>query len=399
MDFRVPVAVCVILAGSLTSAVARDPNLLPEPLAKALLAKVERQSMIFFVVKGGPNSCGPGCDEWIVADGAFDFASSKRFKEFLESLPRRDLPVFFNSIGGSVSQAAEIATLLRAHRMKAGVARTLPEGCRSVAAADDACRRLVGSKKDMKAKLVTRGATCASACVVALVGASSRQIAADARAGVHSFADARMSDAKPKTEDVDNARKRFFVYMGVDAGLMDLTNKTRFERIHFMSRGEIAKFGIETRGFYETQWMPDKTSPSQSPERFFAHKSVTLAEGDEYRTTRISVMCPDTRGTLVSYQRELLKNEGVGSVTLGLGSKALTLEPDLPLKDIETKRINVGLELLRRAAAEPSIEVAEKLWLQGEYKSRVTKISTTGLLEALDRCGPRPLKPAQATAG
>jgi hypothetical protein len=28
--------------------------------------------MIFFITKGEPNSCGPGCSEWVAAEGRFE---------------------------------------------------------------------------------------------------------------------------------------------------------------------------------------------------------------------------------------------------------------------------------------------------------------------------------------
>ena len=43
-------------------------------------------------------------------------------------LAKRDLPIFFNSDGGLVSQAVQIGLILRENRMTAGVARTVPEG-------------------------------------------------------------------------------------------------------------------------------------------------------------------------------------------------------------------------------------------------------------------------------
>ena len=36
------------------------------------LAQQNPEPMIFFVAKGEPNACGPGCSEWIAAEGTFD---------------------------------------------------------------------------------------------------------------------------------------------------------------------------------------------------------------------------------------------------------------------------------------------------------------------------------------
>jgi hypothetical protein len=93
-----------------------------------LLAKVRSEPMIFVVAPGEPNACGGGCTEWIAGQGQFDEGAAQRFREFLAVLAKRDLPTFFNSDGGVVSQAVQIGLILRENRMTAGVARTVPEG-------------------------------------------------------------------------------------------------------------------------------------------------------------------------------------------------------------------------------------------------------------------------------
>src|SRR5262245_11745715 len=98
---------------------------------KDLDALLRRDAMIFFVAKGEPGACGPGCSEWIAAEGRFDVGAAQRFREFLDALPRRDLPIFFNSPGGRGGQAVTLSRILRDQRMTAGVGRTLPESCRS----------------------------------------------------------------------------------------------------------------------------------------------------------------------------------------------------------------------------------------------------------------------------
>ena len=92
-------------------------------------ARIPRQPLILFVAKGAANACGPGCSEWIAAEGLFDFDAPQRLRDFLTTLPRRDLPVFFNSDGGKVKSGMEIGRLLRDHRMTVGIGRTVPDGC------------------------------------------------------------------------------------------------------------------------------------------------------------------------------------------------------------------------------------------------------------------------------
>src|SRR5262249_10551475 len=79
--------------------------------------------------------------------------------------------------GGLVSQAVQIGLLLRENRVTAdGVARTVPQGYHLGFPLDDACRRLMQSKREHKARLYFGGARCGSACVYAIVGASTRHV-------------------------------------------------------------------------------------------------------------------------------------------------------------------------------------------------------------------------------
>jgi hypothetical protein len=89
-----------------------------------LLAKVQSEPMIFVVASGELNACGRGCSEWIAAEGKFDESAAQRFREFLAVLPKRDLPIFFNSDGGLLREAVQIGSILRENRMTAGVLKT-----------------------------------------------------------------------------------------------------------------------------------------------------------------------------------------------------------------------------------------------------------------------------------
>jgi hypothetical protein len=58
-------------------------------------ALIERQPLIFIVAKGDANACGPGCSEWIAAEGMIDPGAVQRLREFLGAQPCRKLPVYF----------------------------------------------------------------------------------------------------------------------------------------------------------------------------------------------------------------------------------------------------------------------------------------------------------------
>ena len=207
-----------------------------------LLVKVRNEPIIFILATGEPNACGRGCSEWIAGEGQFDESAAQRFRDFLAALPKRDLPIFFNSDGGLLREAVQIGSLLRENRMSAGVARTVPEGCHLGTPIGDACRRLMQSKRYHKAKLYFGGARCGSACVYATVGASTRHVDLGATLRIHSGVGRELD----RTEDF---LRRYVTVMGVDPDLVDAASKIPSRSFRGLSRGEMERFGIETHGY------------------------------------------------------------------------------------------------------------------------------------------------------
>src|SRR5262249_29964463 len=103
------------------------------------------------------------------------------------------------------------------------------------------------SKREHKARLYFGGARCASACVYAMVGASTRHVDPGATLRIHSGVGGEID----KTE---NSLRRYVMRMGVDPALVDAAAKIPSRTFRGLSRGEIERFGIETRGVYETPW-------------------------------------------------------------------------------------------------------------------------------------------------
>jgi hypothetical protein len=133
--------------------------------------------MVFFVAKGEPNACGPGCDTWISAEGDFDEGAGKRFQAFLETVGDRDLPIYFRSRGGLLGQAVLIGDRLYVRRMTASVGRTSPIECGQNNKRE--CDRIKAAPDEKRSRLRT-DAMCASACVYAVLGGVRRHIPAKA---------------------------------------------------------------------------------------------------------------------------------------------------------------------------------------------------------------------------
>jgi hypothetical protein len=422
VGFRKSLFSCLVLACSVTSAGARDADSASRAKAKAIHAQIQRQPMIFFVAKGGVDACGPGCSEWIAAEGPIDDDAGQRFRDFLKRLPRADLPVFFNSAGGVMAQAMVLGTLVRERRMTVGIGRTLPEGCRTSATIDAACRRVIQSKSEHRARLVTEGARCFSACVQAFTGGSVRLIARDAQLGIHAgrqFAVVPQGSV-PGVVDVQAVVRRYTVEMGVDPVLVDATAEISADRIRILSRAEIARFAVETRGSHETRWLTHQAFERMTGQgfsnQFSILKSITEATGadsKEYRTSGLRISCIAGGAAIwLVYEREPSPKEmgSPGAVRVAAGANEYVLErsevPGSLLQSVpenhrmigrlvveigqakagsEQQNVAITWEFLRSAAAASSIVITESFAPQGSGSaaSRVVKFSTDGLSKAV----------------
>jgi hypothetical protein len=78
--------------------------------------------------------------------------------------------------------------------------------------------------------------------------------------------------------------------MGVDPDLVDAAAKIPSRSFRGLSRGEMERFGIETRGVHETPWFAYNGPAGE----FILLKSVTYPPeetGDEYRTRIVGLAC------------------------------------------------------------------------------------------------------------
>ena len=351
---------------------------------QAMIAKLNQQRLIFFIAKGPPDACGQGCNEWIAADGMIDPEAAQRFREFLDQTGRRGLPVFFNSLGGSASQAIAIGLTLRQHRMTAGVGRSFPNSCR--AAKPDECRRIAQSKLEQEARLVTFDARCASGCVYALLGASVRQVARYAQIGTH--APRYVGPLKgpeppspPSINIVDDELRGYVVEMGEDPGLIDAAADVSPDRIHWMSREEIKRFGIETHGYFETPW----TAHQETGERYVISKSWTREDtgAGGYYTTVIRLRCSNSFGYVLAYRSELpFASTGDTQVRVATAGNGLQLTRLQANSDGAVWYTTVDSSTMQRTATEAKLGIMEA---RGATHSRAFDLSTDGLSEALGR--------------
>ncbi|MET0867409.1 MAG: hypothetical protein ABWY35_04860 [Pseudorhodoplanes sp.] len=355
--------------------------------------------MIFFVATGRPDACGPGCNSWIAAEGTFDPDAPKRLTDFLSVPGRQRLPIYFHSPGGELQPSLAIGHLMREKRMAAGIGQTVPEGCREADRADAACRNLMRSGRDLPAKLKVASGTCASGCAYALIGASTRLIAPGAKFGVHA------NRVLPRADHADEIRRagpaarqaaenqsydllrHYVTVAGVDPALIDLATRTPHDRVHWLSREELERFGLVYGDFFETRWFRH-AKPDGST---FIIKSLTqVSPSQEHRTTNIAIKCVPNARVTVMLRRELGSAENAPQPVVRLSSgEAFVLvfsHGNRSPGATEVRVQPVAADALARAAASDSLVLRED-------GAREFRLSTAGLSEALGavpiRCGGR----------
>jgi hypothetical protein len=351
------------------------------------------QPMIFFVAKGEPNACGPGCSEWIAAEGPIDVDAPKRLRDVLSSLAERKLPIFFDSLGGIGGAGIEIGRLLRERKMTAGVSRTVEGELHSVA-------------------------RCSSACVYALIGAAARHVPPGARIGVHTSKITR-SDFDGRYRAMSNAYiARYLKEMGITDALLDVISAVPYESQYYLSRDEIAEFGIDASAFQETRWtaMPWLwTGMDWQPQRFSVVKLVVEASGEnrkQYRAAAIRLSCAGPERVALRYFSKPASKDMAAARSIELSveggrlsfPRAASMAKIEPLETgwLEARYTSAPLAFLEAAATRDRIDIVESDPFEPTTPPRILKLSTDGLSEALERlkkaCDTRQLPAANSLA-
>jgi hypothetical protein len=294
----------------------------PGPVPTSVL-EILKTPMIFYVAKGKPDACGPGCSEWIAAEGAFDTGAATRLRAFLARQRNTKMPIYFHSPGGLADRAFGIGRLLRERGMTAGVSRTVPDACAKLD--EKACNKLKRSGQALTAELSAL-AVCNSACVYAMIGAKERQVPPGARLGVHSsrliklYSDGRVvvmqpGTAKTQTQARDVQTRKYIGEMGIDVRLLDIASKIPHESVYYLSRDEIARLRIDPREFHETGWMVVQAKQVSVRKLFIEAKGP---ERNEFRVGIVDLSCATPGRTGLIYIRGLASNEGGRAQTVGL---------------------------------------------------------------------------------
>jgi hypothetical protein len=176
--------------------------------------------------------------------------------------------------------------------------------------------------------------------------------------------------------------RRYVVAMGVDPGLVDAAAKIPSRTFRGLSRGEMQRFGFETRGVYETPWFAYHGPAGE----FLLLKSVTYPTGDtgdQYRTRTAGLTCSPFHPSIrFMYHQELTAKESrtPPMIRAKIGDSVIDLTTLNPQRDLVEKSFYLEPQQLQRAIETGSFEITE-MFDQSMIKkpSRVVNFSTLGL--------------------
>lgn len=361
--------------------------------------------MVFYVVKGGPDACGRGCDSWIAVEGQIDNAAAPRFRKFLQQLGGRDLPIYLASPGGNLDQALAMGAMLRERRATARVGRTLVSDCGFEAQDSTACIKLKQSGRALRGDVFTKGANCNSACPYLLLGATNREIAPDALLAVHTAkvvvhfrgevppaAEVRQAAAARGRAQADSMLSAYITRMGADIGLFELARSIKFESQHVLTREEILRFRIDRRELAETPWKFENSF------RSMVSKVAAVREDGErsWRLSQWRIICSSSEQFELNFQRPAL---GGGTtlptvaISVGTATPQQFNTPPARLLGFEIWRLRMTRASVQNLASEAQFEFVESVQVaDGKRVARAAKFSTDGLTSALstlaDTCPP-----------
>src|SRR5580704_1131427 len=327
MSTRAIPFVFVLIACALASATVAFAQKLPEPTRAdpaapnaALMTPIE-----FYLAHGDANACGPGCSEWIAAEGKIDAGAADRFRQLLRKLGDRRPPIFFHSPGGKVNDALELGRLIRDKKFEVSVGHTVPLGCGSDKQSVNSCEARKRAGQALEAEISASIYMCNSSCVYALAGGTVRRVPPWVKLGIHDLG-VDPNSSLPRGVSLttvmrlSHARVRSYLRaMGIDDALFSAAVATPFESIRLVQRDEIVRFGIDRREFGETVWQYSDEPVAQIRKLFFAR-----TDGDQphYVDGMIQVGCNAGGGMVLVLARQQLGSDPDYS---GAGSPAASI--------------------------------------------------------------------------
>ena len=187
-------------------------------------------AMIFYVAHGAENSCGPGCSEWIAAEGGAQWDTGRRLIAILDRHRGRKLPLVINAFGpADLKGAAGVGRILHDRGLDAMVGATEVAACADKPEAE--CFQLKRPGGPLDARLTT-AKSCSTACVLILAGGIHRTIPPDTHVvmsgmEVRSRRAPNISDLRRSalTIGIDQELRTYLRDVGVETEVMDIVDQ------------------------------------------------------------------------------------------------------------------------------------------------------------------------------
>jgi hypothetical protein len=132
-------------------------------------------AMIFYVARGAAGACGPGCSEWIAAEGTIQWDTHKRLIAILDRQAGSKLPVVIHARGESnLNVATSLGRILRDRGIDTTAAPTDVEACHGKSETE--CFALKRPGGPLDARINLSDPLCDLACVLMLAGGVHRSL-------------------------------------------------------------------------------------------------------------------------------------------------------------------------------------------------------------------------------
>lgn len=188
-------------------------------------------AMIFYVAHGQQGACGPGCSDWIAAEGTVQWDTHKRLIAILDRQAGRRLPLVINTRGdANLNVAVSLGRILRDRGFDTTEGATVVGVCAGKTEAD--CFALKRPGGPLDATLNLSDARCDLACVLILAGGVHRSLPSGTRMvlsgmAIHNRLAPNVSEERRAglTTLFDKQFRLYLSEMGVDTELIDIVDR------------------------------------------------------------------------------------------------------------------------------------------------------------------------------
>lgn len=394
-------AMLLISVGSMTGGAAQTTD----PKAPPAIAPMPA-TMDFYLARGQAEVCGPGCNEWIAAEGKIDPGAASRLRRLLAKLGKRRPPIFLNSPGGMIVGALELGRLIRDQKLEVSIAGTIPVGCNREKLFEQSCEMQKRSGQEPEAELDPTAAMCNSACVYALAAGIVRLVPPGVRLGIHDvgfdFATlprgARVGEAKK----VAHERIQEYLHeMGIDEALYRETLAIPFESKRYLERDELIRLRIDRREFGETAWQFFGGPPLAVSKGFFAR---TDRDPSPFLTAFVIVGCGTGQTVRMALARILSDSSDnkAASVGMSIDGHSIDLRYQVFSKNLDIHAMSLSAGTVEAFGDSTSLELFGTDFARGTDTERGVSLSMHGFSTAYTtlrkHCDEPPQKPVAGAA-